>query len=228
MRTLNAGSTEMIGSAVSRHTALRKALLVCGILAALVWLSTDILASLHYAGYNYPFEPISGLSAIGAPTRPAVVLFDNVYLVLQMAFAIGVRMSAGTKRALRVTPALLFAAGLVGLLSNGFPWNPAAAATTPGNVMHAILSGALTVLLILLIVWSGRGAGGRWFRLYTYATLLVFFVVGALSSQEGSRLMAGLSPRTLGLTERVNAYGYMLWMIVLAIVLLRIRRTEEE
>ena len=227
MRTLNAGSPEIIGSAVNRSTMVRKALLICGILSGLVWLLTDIVAGLSYKGYHYPLEAISGLSAIGAPTRPAVVLFDNLYLVLQMAFAIGVRMSAGTKRAPRVTAALLFVAGALGLASNWFPWNPAAAATTFGNVMHAILSGALTVLLILWIVWSGRGAGGRRFRLYTYGTLLVFFVVGALSSQEGSRLMAGLSPRTLGLTERVNAYGYMLWMMVLAMVLLRIQATEE-
>jgi hypothetical protein len=221
MRTLSAGSTRLIGPVASRHSLLPRALLVCGILSALVWLVTDIVASLRYAGYNYPFDPISGLCAVGAPTRPAVVLFDNLYVVLQMAFAIGVWMSAGTKRALRVTAALLFAAGVVGLVSNWFPWDPAAAARTFGNVMHAILSGALTVLFILWIVWSGRGAGGRWFRLYTYGTLLVFVVVGALSSQEGSWLMAGLPPRVLGVTERVNAYGYMLWVIVLAIVLLR-------
>ncbi len=219
---------EMMRSTVARKSILHKALLVCGILSALVWLLTDIVASLSYSGYNYPYEPISGLSAIGAPTRPALVLFDNLYTVLQMAFAMGVWVTAGAKRALRVTAALLFAAGVVALVSNWFPWDPAAAARTFGNVMHAILSGALTVLFILCIVWSSRGAGGRWFRLYTYATLLVFFVVGVLSSQEGSRLMAGLPPSVLGLTERVNAYGYMLWVMMLAIVLLRVQTTEEQ
>ena len=70
MNTLVNGSYEMIGPAVTRRTTVRRVLLACGIASSLIWLGTDLLASLLYEGYSYPFQPISGLTATGAPSRP--------------------------------------------------------------------------------------------------------------------------------------------------------------
>lgn len=55
----------------SRNT-LRKVLLVCGILAALAQVGTDLLGGMLWKGYNFASQAISELTAIGAPTRPCL------------------------------------------------------------------------------------------------------------------------------------------------------------
>jgi hypothetical protein len=226
MKTLIAGSNGTVGSAVTLHLMIRKILLVCGILSSLIWLGTDIFASLRYQGYNYPFQPISGLSAIGAPTRPFVVPLDSIYSVLKIAFAVGVWMFAGQKRSLRITAGLLVAFGVVDMVANFFPMHPAEALGTLANVMHSILAGGAGALLILLTIGFGASADGKWFGFYSYGTLLVLIligVIGALPFFDAPRIAANQALPWIGAGERINAYGYMIWMTALAIVLLRIQ-----
>ena len=90
------------------------------------------------------------------------------------------------------------------------------------DTMHIILA-SVTVLLILLTIGFGASADGKWFRFYSYGTLLVLIVTGALAFLDVPRIAANLPTPWLGVRERINAYGYMLWMMVLAIVLLRIQ-----
>jgi hypothetical protein len=214
----------MVGSPAAPHSQIaQKVLFVCGILASLVWLGTDTLAALHYEGYSYPFDPISGLTAIGSPTRPFAVPLLGFYLGLKIAFAWGIWISAGQKRALHITAGLLFAFGLTDFVSFFFPWHPAEPVGMYINVMHGILAGGITVLLILLTIGFGASAGGKWFRIYSYGTLLVMIVMGALPLLGGFQIAADQIPEWFGAGERINAYGFMLWLVVLAIVLLRIQ-----
>ena len=46
---------------------------------------------------------------------------------------------------------------------------------------------------------------------------------GALAWLDAVRVAAKLPTPWLGVTERINIYGYMLWMAVLAITLLRVQ-----
>jgi hypothetical protein len=223
MNTSIAGSNTEFETAAAGRETVRMGLLVCGILASLIRLGIDIFASLSYEGYRYPLDPISGLSAVGAPTRLFVVPLFNLYLVLKIAFAVGVWISAGQKRAVRITAALLFASGLTDLAACFFPWNPAENLGTFGNMMHGILAGGLTVILILLTILFGAGADGRRFRLFSYALLVIMIVMGALPLLGGFGLPTDEIPEWFGAGERINGYGYMLWMLVLAIVLLRIQ-----
>jgi voltage-gated potassium channel Kch len=106
-----------------RHQLLKpivlKVLLTCGILALLLYASTDILAGALYAGYSFTSQAISELFAIGAPTSHLVVPLFTVYDVLLVAFALGVWVSAGRNRALRVIALMV-----VGNAANGLVlWN---------------------------------------------------------------------------------------------------------
>ena len=224
MKTLVGGSYETVGSAVTRRTTAPRVLLACGIASSLIWLGTDLIASLLYEGYSYPFQPISGLTATGAPGRPFVVALDYVYSVLKIAFAVGIWMSAGQKRSLRITAVLLFAWGIIDLVASFFPLNPGEALGTFANIMHAILAGGAAVILMMLAMGFGASADGRWFRWYSYGTLLVMILAGLLMAFVNSTpVEANLPPAWFGLTERINTYGYMIWMLVLAIVLLSAR-----
>lgn len=161
---------------------VRKLLLVCGILAALLYVGSDILAALRWEGYSYLNQSVSELRAIGAPTRPFLVPILTIYALLEIAFGVGVWMSAGAKRALRITGILLFALGVLDLTAYFFPMHLREEISQSGRTwnetMHVVVTG-VTVLMILLIIGFGAVANGKWFRLYSYATILVLIVAGA-------------------------------------------------
>jgi len=218
MNTLIAGSNKMVGSVVTRRMILQRVLLGCGILTALIWMGGDIMAALHYEGYNYPFQAISDLTAIGAPTRSFMTPLLNVFNVLKIGFALGIWMVAGRKRRLRIAAGLLLAWGISDLAGNFFPLHPDEPLGSFANIMHSIFAGGLTVLLMLLSIGFGADADGKWFCIYSYGTLLALLLFGAVMAFWVS---ASLPKQWFGLLERINAYGDMLWMVVLSVVLLR-------
>lgn len=203
---------------------VRKVLLVCGILAALLYVGSDMLAALWWEGYSYINQSVSELRAIGAPTRPFLVPLLTIYALLEIAFGLGVWLSADAKRALRITGVLLFALGVLDLTAYFFPMHLREEINQNGRTlnetMHVIGTG-VTVLMILLIIGFGATANGKWFRLYSYATLLVLIVAGAWGALDAPRIEANLPTPWMGVKERINIYGYMLWMLMLAVVLLR-------
>jgi hypothetical protein len=91
---------------------------------------------------------------------------------------------------------------------------------TSTDTWHIILT-IVNVLCILLIIGFGAAAFGKRFRLYSIATILVLIVFGALSGLDGPRLAANLPTPWMGVWERINIFAYMLWIVVLAIALLR-------
>lgn len=202
----------------------RNLLLICGILASLLYVGTDTLAGMLWEGYSFTDQAVSELSAIGAPTAPFVVPLYLAYDVLMIAFGLGVWGLAGQKRALRVTAGLLVGIGVLGFVWVPFPIHMRGAEITFTDIMHSILAG-VNVLLFLLVIGFGANANGKRFRLYSIGTLLTLLVLGAVSGlMAGPQLTIGgviAPPQWFGLGERINIYVSMLWVAVLAIVLLR-------
>jgi hypothetical protein len=220
MRMEIADFREMESYAMTRHLRVRRLLLLCGLATPLTWMATDVIASLRYQGYNYPLDPISGLSATGAPTRSFVFAFGGVYIVLKAAFALGVWDCAGRGRALRLTAGFLLASALADVATSFLPWDPAQPLLTFFNVLHGLGAG-IGVIAMFLTIGFGATAGGKRFRLYSYGTLLLMFVLGALPLLWGLQLTLDQPPWWFGASERFDGYGYMVWVIVLAVVLLR-------
>jgi hypothetical protein len=67
-----------------------KILLVCGMFAPLLYISTDVLAGTLYAGYSFTSQVVSELFAIGASTSHLVVPLFTTYDVLLIAFELGI------------------------------------------------------------------------------------------------------------------------------------------
>lgn len=207
----------------------RRRLLVCGVLASLLYVGTDILAAIRYEGYSYTAQTVSETFAIGAPTRPLIILRGLAFSVLVIAFGLSVLGSANGKRALRIVGRLLVVIGIVDLAGPFTPMHQRAVLETGGgtltDTLHIILA-SVDVLLILLIIGFGSTALGKRFHLYSIVTIFVVLVFGALAGFDGPRISANLPTPWVGLTERISIYGYMLWMAVLAIALLRLRDTR--
>ena len=197
---------------------VQKFLLVCGILASLLYVASDLVSAMSWEGYSYLDQSVSELRAIGAPTRPFLVPVLLVYALLETAFGWGVRNAAGQKRALSIAGVLLMVLGVVDLAAPFAPMHLRGTEATLTDTMHVMLT-VVTVLLILLIIGFGSVADGKRFRLYSVATILILLVCGAWAFLDAPAIAANLPTPWIGVRERVNIYGFMLWMLVLAVVL---------
>ena len=205
---------------------VRKVLLVCGILSSLLYVAMIVVVAMQWEGYSSASQTVSELSAIGAPTRALWVVPAAFYTVLVTAFGWGVWKSAGRIRVLHVVGASIVAYGALGLI---WPFAPmhlretlAAGGGTLSDTMHIVLA-SVTVVLMLLAIAFGAAAFGRRFRLYSIASLLILAACGALTFMDAPRIAANLPTPWIGVWERINIGVFLLWVIVLAVVLLRAR-----
>ena len=202
---------------------MRKILLICGIVAPLLFVSTDILAGTLYAGYSFTDQAVSELFAIGASTSDLVIPLFTVYSVLLVAFAFGIWMmsAASRKRALRVLALMMIITGVNGLvLWNFFPMHMRGAEMTFTDIMHLTLAG-MGAFFGVLTVGLGVAAFRNWFRFYSIGTILILIVPGILAFLYVPEVGGNQPTPWLGLTERISIYGNTVWQLVLAIVLLR-------
>lgn len=203
---------------------MRKVLLVCGILSSLLYVAMNVFVSMQWEDYSSASQTVSELSAIDAPTRPLWVSLGIAYTLLVTAFGWGVRDSAPRKRALRVVGSLMVTYGIIGLVWPLAPMHLRGAALTLTDTLHVVLA-VVTVLLMLLAIAFGAAAFKNRFRLYSIATLTILFAFGALTFQDGPRIAANLPTPWVGVWERINIGVFLLWVVVLAVALLRVPDT---
>jgi hypothetical protein len=201
---------------------VRKALLACGIVSSLLYVAMNIFVPMQWDAYSSFSQTISELSAIDAPTRPLWVPLGIVYTLLVAAFGVGVWKSAHRNRPLRVVGGLFVASGLIGL-----GWLPmhqravlAAGGATLSDTMHIVWT-VVTVALMMFEMGFAAAAFDRRFRRYSIAVMVVLFVFGMLTFRSAPGVAANLPTPWLGVWERINVLGFMLWQAVLAIALLR-------
>ena len=210
---MDIGSEEMIR---------RKALLGCGILSSLLYVLANMVGARRWRAYSSTSQTVSELSAIGAPSRPAVVPLLTAHGALVIPFGVGVWESAGRQRALRVTGACLVGLGASDLSAPLFPMHRREALAqgerSRTDTMHIVLTG-VNSSLILLAIGFGSPAFGRRFRFYSLGTILVLLATGGLTAAQGSRLEANQPTPWAGVMERISIAGYLLWQVVLAIAL---------
>jgi hypothetical protein len=208
----------------------RRVLLGCGILSSLLYVGANLLGARRWRDYSLASQTVSELSAIGAPSRPFVVPLLITHGALVIPFGLGVWESAGPKRALRVTGALLVGLGASDMPAPFFPMHRREALArgegSRTDTMHIMFT-SVNSLLILLAIGFASTASGKRFRLYSIATILVLVVTGGLTATQASRLEANLPTPWAGVTERISIGGYLLWQAVLAIALLRTRTGGE-
>jgi len=207
---------------------LRKALLVCGMLSSLLYVAMNVFVAMQWESYSSASQTVSELSAIGAPTRPLWVSLGIVYTLLAAAFGWGVWASAPRNRRLRVAGGLLVVYGVIGL---AWPFTPmhlrgvlAAGGETLTDTMHIVFAMA-TVFLMLLAMGFGAAAFGKRFRLYSIATIVILAAFGTLTTLNAPRIGANLPTPWVGVWERINIGVFLLWVVVLAVTLLRVQDT---
>jgi hypothetical protein len=207
--------------------ALRKTLLLCGVLSSFLYVSVDVIAARNYPGYSYANQSISELSAVGSPTRLFWLVSGVGYGLLILAFATGVWLSGRALR-FRLTALFLAAFAIVGFATGlFFPMTPRGVEGTLRNFMHIPGTG-VSVLCVLLAMGFGSTLLGRGFRIYTYVTIAVLLVAGIATSSQAGGIVANTPTPWMGIEERVNVYAMMLWLAVLSLSLLNNEQEQQQ
>jgi hypothetical protein len=81
----------------------------------------------------------------------------------------------------------------------------------------------VTNLLFMLAIGFGAAALGKRFRLYSVATMVSLVAFGMLTGMDAPRLQANLPTPWMGVWERISIGVFLLWMVVLAITILRVQ-----
>ncbi len=196
-----------------------KALLFAGIAAVVVYGLGDLVSGLLYHGYSFRDQAISELSAFGSPVRPIMVTAILIHALLVLAFGVGIWRSADRK-SLRWAGLLLMGAGVV-----GFPTHTIFAMSSRwmkagfNDTMHIALSAVFSLFVFAAIVLSAVAYRG-WFRPYAIITLFILIGFGGASSIAMRGIAENSTPWAGGF-ERINAYAYFAWLVVLAVITLR-------
>ena len=208
----------------NRHSnkTLRQSLLICGILASLLYVALNIFVPMQWPSYNSASQTVSELSAIGAPTRQLWFWVCLPYSPLMIAFALGVWKSAVNNRPLRIAAGLMIAYGALGFIWPVAPMHLretlAAGGATLSDTVHITL-GAVTELLYLVALWFAATAFGKKFRLYSIATFVILLIFGTLTFLDAPGISANQPTPFIGVWERINIGVFLVWVVVLAIIL---------
>lgn len=206
------------------------ALLACGAVYGISYiLVNDLVAAFLIPGYSRVDQAISELSAIGSPARGFLISTFLPFAALTIAFGVGV-MRTARARAQRTLGVALIIYGATSFVWLFFPMTArsdmVAGAAMPSNDIGHIVMSMFTVALIMTAFVSGAIALGGWFRVYSILTAVAAMIFGLLTSAMSAKIATGEGTPFMGLYERVNVFGWALWLTVLSVILIRRERSE--
>jgi len=201
-------------SVTSGTESIQNVLLVCGILAPLLYFGTDRLAGWLLKGYDFSAQSMSELSASGSPTRPLVVGLTAVAAVIMVAFGVGVWRTAEATLLQRVVAALLVGHAATGLL--GILLFPTRFGERPSFATAEVLVMFVSVLFFVLAMVVGAVAFGGWLRVVSITVPASYVVLAVLRFATASASSATM----VGAQERTMAYGFLAWVMAVAVGLL--------
>lgn len=219
MTTAGAQMHWTAGSTGEHGISLRRVLVACGVVGAVLYPLADIFAATRYPGLSYRDQAVSELFAIGAPTSAIVVPLFTLSSGLLFLFAIGIWMSANGQRWVRPM-AVMMALNVIDalVLWNVFPMHMRGVQPTFTDTMHGLL--AIDPFLLAAVV-LGAVAFRGWFRVYTVTTIVFTTGLAIISLSFVTAIIANQPTPWMGAAERASQYAMNLWYAVLAVVLLR-------
>lgn len=203
-------------------TKLQTILIALGIMSSILYLVTDITASAMWHEYSPVSQTISELIAIDSPTRLYVMILFVVYGLLIYVYGIGIMLSSNGKRALKITALLIIAKEVLGLAATlFFPIHLRGVEADFSDTMHGILTSAGVFLCMFPAMIAGTVSFKGKFRFYSIITMILFIIFGILAGLDQPNYALNIPTPMMGVWERINIYGYMIWIVIFSVLLLR-------
>lgn len=198
---------------------LQKILLSCGILAALLYLGTDLLAGKLLKGYSFSAQSIGDLGAAGSPMRSLFVVLTLVSSAFMIAFGVGVWQTVSPAILPRIVAGLILGNVVTGLAATLFFPNPFG--VRPDFGTPGVLLMFLSVLCFVLAMVIGAMAFHSWMRILSIAIPATYVLLAILRFATAASSVAGTT-MLIGTQERTMSYSFLIWVTALAIYLLMI------
>lgn len=198
---------------------LQKILLSCGILAALLYLGTDLLAGKLLKGYSFSAQSIGDLGAAGSPMRSLFVVLTLVSSAFMIAFGVGVWQTVSPAILPRIVAGLILGNVVTGLAATLFFPNPFG--VRPDFGTPGVLLMFLSVLCFVLAMVIGAMAFHSWMRILSIAIPATYVLLAILRFATAASSFAGTT-MLIGTQERTMSYSFLIWVTALAIYLLMI------
>jgi hypothetical protein len=202
----------------------KRLLLVCGLIAPLLFIATAILGGAIRPGYSHISDMVSELFSPGSPNKALLDPLYTLFAILLVLFGIGIlRYVQGYEPAKWtgvIGAGLYIAMGLLHVTSATiFPQDARGSPPTSAGEMHIVVHGVISILtmfsMLLIGIWFGRVKNLPGFRTYSFITVgLAILAAGFfMSTYQGGPLM--------GLAERIAALIGFQWTFVLALRMLK-------
>jgi len=203
-------------SVTSEPVWVQQALLVCGILAPLVYFAADRLAGSLLEGYSFSAQSMSDLTAAGSPVRSLSVGLTCVACTLMVAFAVGVWRAANGGIPVRGIAVLLVANAVLGLVATLL--FPTRYGVRPDFGTPGVILMFLSVVCFVLAMVVGAIAFGGWLRILSIAIPVGYVVLAVLRFATAAPAKGAAS--LIGTQERTMAFSFLFWVVALAVNLL--------
>jgi hypothetical protein len=197
----------------------KKLLYYGGIISPIVFLLNDIIGGIITPNYNYIEQPISDLTQAGSTyLLGSVLLFIAALLSLLFGIGIILHYKPTTNKFIFIGAVFLIINSLFNSLTGTiFPQDPRdGSVATFAGTMHLTLVGIMVILVFIALILIGIGFNKQkqWkgFRNYTLISLVIMFIFGGILTP----YIIANNIELLGLVERVVAYIFQVWSVVLA------------
>lgn len=195
-------------------------LTISGAIAVFLYVLHVLLGGWLWEGYSHLHQPISDLTAQGAPDRGMLTVITVLYGICSISFAGSAYLvfRRFAPKLVRVGMLIFLAMHLVSISYGLFPQDAAGAPITFTGVMHLVVTALivpLTILAPLLVgIGSRKDANFKRYGNYSLATGLFILIAGGTTAVFFAQ---GLP--YFGLVERLNIGALQLWMLVTSLML---------
>lgn len=196
----------------------KKLLFSSGIIAVFFYVLHVVLGGFLWKEYDHLQQPISDLTAIGAPNRTFMLKMTSIYGVLALLFALTFTLFEFKKH-----HKLVFWGGisfilmhLVSISYGFFPQDLPGSEVTFTGTMHLVVTGLIVPLTILspLLIGFGFSKEPKWksFGVYSIISGFIILIFGSLCGI----FFANKLPY-FGLIERINIGVLQIWTLLLSL-----------
>ncbi|OFX85139.1 MAG: hypothetical protein A2W99_07035 [Bacteroidetes bacterium GWF2_33_16] len=190
----------------------KKILLFSGIMAVIIYVLHVVIGGFLWKGYSHLHQPISDLTATGAPNKALLMIFTMIYGVLAIVFAVSFTIFESKKYHKFVFwgGVLFILLHIISVSYGFFPQDlPGATATYLGK-MHIVVTAFIVPFTILTPFLIGFGfikePNWKTFGVYSIITgILILFFGGA------SGIFFAQKWPYFGLIERLNIGILQVW-----------------
>ena len=194
--------------------------ILLGSVAVMLYVVNVLLGGLLWPDYSHLQQPISDLTATGAPDRQLLLLFTTLYGILILLFALWLTFVESKKHSKQfLWGGICFV--FLHLISNVYSFFPEDLAGQPvtfRGTMHIILTMFIVPVTILSPLLFGlaliKEPAWKSFGVYSIITCISILVFGATSGIFFAKKIA-----YFGLVERLNIGTLQLWTFIFSVKL---------